>query len=341
MSFIRKKKIGNNWYDYEQESYRDKSGKVCTRHIRYVGASGSGSSLGTTLDSKATEKGAERLNKLESNTKSQNLNEVDEKKFKKWEAKFNKAQGKEIGTTNKDKVINVENNIKSIRNAERLKTKYENAGYNLKDERMTGLNKHRFVYTKSKISGQISNIDSKNVYSYRKTSEKIFKKYPSFMDRKKEKYEIIRNGKIVSKTSNVSKAKAKIGYLKKMEDTFVKGKKIGTTNKDYPTTKEKKEKLYVSERFGFYSVRNKKDDKIVYNATNVYDANAVFKKRMGRNIEQKDYTNYKPNPRGIGTTKKPTNLEYKEAYFSKGKKWKDMSKEEKAEYANNVSGRHY
>lgn len=40
MTYISTKKIGNNYYDYEQESYRGKDGKNHTRHIRYIGKSG-------------------------------------------------------------------------------------------------------------------------------------------------------------------------------------------------------------------------------------------------------------------------------------------------------------
>jgi hypothetical protein len=54
MSYTRIKKIGNNSYLYEQESYRDEKG-VHTRHVRYIGkvgiSEGKGS-LGTTKKSK-------------------------------------------------------------------------------------------------------------------------------------------------------------------------------------------------------------------------------------------------------------------------------------------------
>jgi hypothetical protein len=46
MSYLRDKKIGNNYYTYEQESYREGK-KVRTRHIRYVGRA-SGSSVSSS-----------------------------------------------------------------------------------------------------------------------------------------------------------------------------------------------------------------------------------------------------------------------------------------------------
>ena len=48
MSYVRQKRIGNNSYAYEQESYRDASGRVHTRHVRYIGKS---SGIGITSDS--------------------------------------------------------------------------------------------------------------------------------------------------------------------------------------------------------------------------------------------------------------------------------------------------
>jgi hypothetical protein len=46
-------------------------------------------------------------------------------------------------------------------------------------------------------------------------------------------------------------------------------------------------KLSVVNRFGFYSVRDS-DDKILFNATNMADANAVFKKFAKRNMKHSD-----------------------------------------------------
>jgi len=46
-------------------------------------------------------------------------------------------------------------------------------------------------------------------------------------------------------------------------------------------------KPYVQHRFGFYSVKSA-DDKILFNATNLPDANDVFKKFAKRNIKNSD-----------------------------------------------------
>jgi len=46
-------------------------------------------------------------------------------------------------------------------------------------------------------------------------------------------------------------------------------------------------KPYVLQRFGFYSVRDK-DDKILFNATNVYDANGAFKKFFKKKLKDSD-----------------------------------------------------
>lgn len=46
-------------------------------------------------------------------------------------------------------------------------------------------------------------------------------------------------------------------------------------------------KPYVQYRFGFYSVKSA-DDKILFNATNMTDANEVFKKFAKRNMKHSD-----------------------------------------------------
>ena len=46
-------------------------------------------------------------------------------------------------------------------------------------------------------------------------------------------------------------------------------------------------KPYITNRFGFYSVKSA-DDKILFNATNLQDANAVFKKFAKRNLKDSD-----------------------------------------------------
>jgi len=48
-----------------------------------------------------------------------------------------------------------------------------------------------------------------------------------------------------------------------------------------------KKKYFVQHRFGFYSVKSA-DDKIIFNATNLTDANAVFKKFAKRKIKNSD-----------------------------------------------------
>lgn len=37
MVYIERKKIGNNYYLYEKRSYRDSTGKVKTKHVKYLG----------------------------------------------------------------------------------------------------------------------------------------------------------------------------------------------------------------------------------------------------------------------------------------------------------------
>jgi len=47
-------------------------------------------------------------------------------------------------------------------------------------------------------------------------------------------------------------------------------------------------KLYIMHRFGFYSVRQLPEDKILYNATNLQDANEFMVYLKRRNIKKEN-----------------------------------------------------
>lgn len=85
MAYIRSKKINGNNYLYEQESYRDSSGVVHTRHLRYVGR---GNKLGTTSSNHDVKKVLGTTNNKNKEIEIMSKKDIvtkDAKIYKNWE----------------------------------------------------------------------------------------------------------------------------------------------------------------------------------------------------------------------------------------------------------------